>query len=63
MTFEQYCSHMYAENCHERREYGQKEYTSMEDYVASGTNKKFLLEAFEDGRTEQIKDNPLNWIS
>ena len=32
-TFSEFCMHMYAENCHERREYGQKEYMSVEAYV------------------------------
>lgn len=39
---------MYAENCHERREYGQTEYQSVEDYVQHGTNLDFLQKAYED---------------
>jgi len=42
MTFEEYCVHMYSENCHERRQHGQKEYESISEYVNNGNNKDFL---------------------
>ena len=35
MTFEEYCVHMYSENCHERRQHGQREYESISEYVKS----------------------------
>ena len=67
-TFSEFCMHMYAENCHERREYGQKEYMSVEAYVDEGTNKEFLQQAYDTGVNPNAPDSigngdPRNWIS
>ena len=42
MTFEEFCTHMWSENCHERREHGEEEYKSLDEYVNNGSNKSFL---------------------
>jgi hypothetical protein len=33
---------MWSENCHERREHGEEEYKSLDEYVNNGSNKSFL---------------------
>jgi hypothetical protein len=56
MNFEQYCQHMYAENCHERREYGQIEYASVEEYMNNGRNLIFLNDSFINKSTEELHE-------
>jgi hypothetical protein len=46
MTFEEYCAHMYGENCHERRQHGQDTYESVDEYVNHGENLRFLQTEF-----------------
>ena len=48
MTFEEFCTHMWSENCHERREHGEKEYKSLDEYVNNGSNKSFLDEKYSN---------------
>jgi len=42
MTFNEFCAHMWGENCHERRNHGEKEYPTLMEYVNTGNNKQFL---------------------
>jgi len=42
MTFEEFCTHMWSENCHERREHGEQEYPTLAEYINTGHNKSFL---------------------
>ncbi len=42
MTFNEFCTHMWAENCHERRQHGDKEYSTLKEYVNFGHNKTYL---------------------
>ena len=55
MSFEEFCTHMWSENCHERRNHGEKEYSSIEEYVNTGENKSFLQTEYNkfliNGRT------------
>jgi len=55
MTFEEFCTHMWSENCHERREHGEKEYATLAEYINTGSNKTFLdseyLKYKKSGRT------------
>jgi hypothetical protein len=46
MTFEEFCVHMYSENCHERREHNEIEYPSLSEYVNHGENKRFLVSEY-----------------
>lgn len=47
MTFEEFCVHMYSENCHERRQHGDQEYSTLEEYVNTGMNTSFLQSEYE----------------
>ena len=47
MTFNEFCTHMWSENCHERRQHGDQEYSTLEEYVNTGANKSFLESEYE----------------
>ena len=55
MTFNEFCTHMWAENCHERRQHGESEYPTLKEYVNFGQNKSFLETEYgkflKNGRT------------
>ena len=42
MTFNEFCTHMWAENCHERRQHNETEYPTLKEYINFGHNKSFL---------------------
>lgn len=45
LSFEGWCSYMFAENCRERRFYNQKPYPSLNEYKTN--NMDFLTESYE----------------
>lgn len=47
MTFSEFCTHMWSENCHERRQHGDQEYSTLEEYVNTGMNTSFLQSEYE----------------
>ena len=55
MTFNEFCTHMWSENCHERRQHGDQEYATLDEYVNTGENKSFLESEYnkflKNGRT------------
>tara|TARA_B100001113_G_scaffold51169_1_gene37262 strand:- start:1842 stop:2036 length:195 start_codon:yes stop_codon:yes gene_type:complete len=55
MTFNEFCTHMWSENCHERRQHGDQEYATLDEYVNTGENKSFLETEYnkflKNGRT------------
>ena len=56
MKFSRFCMDMYTENCHEKRQNNEDEYTSVDEYIANGTNLIFLERAYQDYLTTNEDD-------
>lgn len=48
MTFEEFISHMFDENCVERRAWGEEPYENISEYYSAGYNSSYLVKTWSE---------------